>query len=40
LSLVLALMLHGAALRFGLPLTRVLTGQDPQLLNQLTLELR
>ena len=40
LSLVLALVLHAGAMRLGVPVSQVLSGQDPRLLNQLTLELR
>ena len=40
LSLLLALALHAGALRLGLPVSQVLSGQDPHLLNRLTLELR
>ena len=39
-SVALALSLHGLCLRLGIPLSPVLSGQHPQLLQRLTLELR
>ena len=39
-SIALALSLHGLCLRLGIPLSPVLSGQHPQLLQRLTLELR
>lgn len=39
-SMALALSLHGLCLRLGIPLSPVLSGQHPQLLQRLTLELR
>ena len=40
LSLLLALALHAGALRLGLPVSQLLSGQDPNLLNRLTRALR
>ena len=39
-SLALALVLHALTLQLGVPLSPVLSGQDPVLLQRLTAELR